>query len=125
MKKSYGILSFCAALFLSTGCVGLTDEGAKVKVVTDVSMVQKCELKGRIRSYSPWANSTAHKGLKNPETGVKDSDFNNTLQQTRNAAAEELGADTVLVGGSYAPVDEGFLTDMLSTEFRSTAYRCN
>ena len=125
MKKQYGILSLLAALFVFAGCVGLTEEGAKVRVVTDESLVQNCELKGRVRSYSPWVNSTTHQGLKDPEIGKKDADFNNTLHQTRNAAAEELGANTILIGGSHAPVNMGFLPDTLSTEFRSTAYHCN
>ena len=125
MKKQSSILSLLAAVVLLGGCVGLTEDGAKVKVITDSSLVQNCQLKGRIRSYSPWSNSTDHSGLKDAEKGKKDSDFNSTLHQTRNAAAAELGANTVLIGGSRAPIDMGFFTDMLSTEFRSTAYQCN
>ena len=125
MKKLNIVLSLSTAFFLSAGCVLLTEEGAKVKVVTDPSMVENCTLKGNIRSYAVWANSTAHAGDKEPQIAIRDSEINTTLIQTQNAAARDFGANFVLIKGSHAPKGTDVLTELLSTEFNSVAYLCN
>ncbi len=125
MKKQIIVLGLGTALFLLAGCVSLTEEGAKVKVVTDPSIVENCTLKGNIRSYAVWANSTAHAGKKDPQISIRDSGINTTLVQTQNAAAREFGANVVLIEGSHAPQGTDVLTELLATEFSSSAYLCN
>lgn len=125
MIKKSNFFVICAVFFLLTGCVSLTEEGAKVKVVANADQVKNCEIKGKIRSYSVWMNSTAHEGNKDPQESIEDSSFNNTLHQTRNAAASDLGANTVLIGGSHAPRNVDFWANSFSTEFSSMAYLCN
>ena len=125
MKKQIVVLGLGTALFLLAGCVSLTEKGAKVKVVTDPSIVENCTLKGNIRSYAVWANSTAHAGKKDPQINIRDSGINATLVQTQNAAAREFGANVVLIEGSHAPQGTDLLTELLATEFSSSAYLCN
>ena len=125
MKKLIVVLISGAALFLLTGCISLTEEGAEVTVVTDPKIVENCTLKGKIRSYAVWANSTAHTGEKDPRIDISHSQFNTTLIQTQNAAARDYGANVVLIKGSHAPRGTDVLTELFATEISSTAYSCN
>lgn len=101
LKKSRAVVGL--VLVLSSGCSGLSEAGARVRLVNDSGALRGCERLGPIAGGSGWGGITSNVGHKRAMAGM------------RNEAAD-MGATDVLVVSSSAGWGGGHV--------EGEAYRC-
>lgn len=98
------LILLSGVVLLASGCVTVSDAGAKVRLVTNADDVKGCKLLGHLTAKSGWGNpAAAEAGRKNVEANLQNQ-------------AAGLGGDTVYV--SRIDVGDG------TTSGEGDAYLC-